>query len=309
MTTEVSVQRRKMSCEGKAKPLSPHVAAQLTGVTHVYSRTSPLALDDVTLAFPERWFTAIIGPSGAGKSTLLRTLNALLKPSCGEVWVAGMPLGSASAGELRRVRSSIGMVFQHFNLVRRLSALENVLLGRLGTVSPLRSAIGLYPRTDRELAWALLERVGLADYAWQRADTLSGGQQQRVGIARALAQRPHLILADEPVSALDAKSAEEVMALLHEITQEDGIAVVANLHTLDFVTRYADRIVGLNRGRVVFEGRPSELTPEVSARIYTTHLSNADFSSTDFSKTEGRTERERGPPTTAIPKVPRSKRF
>lgn len=151
--------------------------------------------------------------------------------------MGGTDLTRARHPDLRRVRASVGTVFQSFKLVRRLTALENVLLGRLSGWSPLRSSLGLYPCADRELAWALLERVGLADYAWQRADTLSGGQQQRVGVARALAQKPRLILADEPVSALDACGAVQVMGLLKEISQTDRIAVVANLHALDVVTQ------------------------------------------------------------------------
>ena len=198
---------------------------------------------------------------------MLRTLNGLVKPSRGEVWVAGVELGRASNAELRRVRRSVGMVFQQFNLVGRSTVLENVLVGRSGALPPWRAALGSYSSADKELAWALLERVGLADYAWRRADTLSGGQQQRVGVARALAQEPHLVLADEPVSALDVRSAADVMDLLTEISR-GGTPVVANLHLLDAVHRYADWVVALKRGRVVFEGIPTALTAEITEQIY-----------------------------------------
>ena len=198
---------------------------------------------------------------------MLRTLNGLVKPSRGEVWVAGVELGRASADELRRVRRSVGMVFQQFNLVGRSTVLENVLAGRSGALPLWRAALGTYSPADKELVWALLERVGLADYAWRRADTLSGGQQQRVGVARALAQEPRLVLADEPVSALDVRSATDVMELLTEISR-GGTPVVANLHHLDAVHRYADWVVALRRGRVVFEGPPAGFTRELTEQVY-----------------------------------------
>jgi len=240
---------------------------RLDNVHHTYPNGT-VALRGVTLELSADRFTALIGQSGAGKSTLMRVLNGLVKPTQGAIWVDGTDLTRATSGTVRRTRRKIGMVFQQFNLVRRLSALENVLLGRLGYLPTWRTSTGLYPKEEREFAMHLLSRVGMAEFAWQRADTLSGGQQQRVGIARALAQKPKLILADEPISALDPKSAAQVMELLAHINQEDGIAVVANLHFLDAVRDYAERVIGLRQGSVVFDGPPSELTPAITRKLY-----------------------------------------
>lgn len=240
---------------------------ELTNVSHTYPNGTK-ALEGVTLHLSADRFTALIGASGAGKSTLMRILNGLVKPSAGAVTVDGLELTCAKAEEVRNVRKEIGMIFQQFNLVKRLSALENVLTGRLGYMSTWRSSLRAYTREDKEVAFAMLERVGLADFAWQRADTLSGGQQQRVGVARALAQRPKLILADEPISALDPKSAEQIMDLLRSINEDDGIAVVTNLHFLDTVKDYAARIIGLNDGQLVFDGMADELDDAATERIY-----------------------------------------
>lgn len=240
---------------------------ELKSVSHTYP-SGTKALQDLNLTLTADRFTALIGASGAGKSSLMRILNALVKPSSGAVLVEGIDLAKARAAEVREVRRHVGMVFQGFNLVKRLSALENVLCGRLGYTPVWRSALGSYTRADRELAMSILERVGLADYAWQRADTLSGGQQQRVGIARALAQQPKLILADEPISALDPKSARQVMDLLRSINEDDGIAVIANLHFLDTVRDYAGRVVGLKAGKLIFDGLPTDLDSETTQRIY-----------------------------------------
>ena len=228
---------------------------RLEHVTHRYTTGAPV-LRNINLEFDSSRLTVLIGPSGAGKSSLIRVINGLVKPSEGTVTVDGVQLTRSSAATVRAARRSIGMVFQGFNLVRRLSALENVLLGRLGYMSSFSSSFRLYSRSDRELALNLLERVGLADQAWQRADTLSGGQQQRVAIARALAQQPKFILADEPISALDPASSEAVMGLLVDIQRRDGIAVIANLHHLDAVRQYADRVIALKKGEVTFDGPP-----------------------------------------------------
>ena len=225
------------------------------------------ALNDLNLKIGGG-FTAVIGPSGAGKSTLMRALNGLLPASAGQVWFQGSPLGRPGSAALRHQQRQMGMVFQSFSLVRSLSALENVLLGRLAVTSPWRSLSGWLPRGERELALHLLDRVGLADHAWQRADQLSGGQQQRVGIARALAQQPQLILADEPISALDPRSAAEVMTILHDIQAQDGLAVIANLHSLETVRSYAGRVIALRAGELVFDDRPDRLTPEVARELY-----------------------------------------
>ncbi len=240
---------------------------RLEHVTHSYANGTQ-ALRDVSLELSGASFTVLIGPSGAGKSTLMRVLNGLVKPTQGRVWLSDVEVSRAPGALVRRERRKIGMVFQQFNLVRRSTALENVLLGRLGYNPVWRTTFRAYTRSDRELAMRLLERVGMADYAWQRADTLSGGQQQRVGIARALAQEPELILADEPISALDPKSSEQVMELLRNIQREDGIAVIANLHHLDAVREYAERVIALRKGSVVFDGRPEALTPEIARELY-----------------------------------------
>ncbi len=240
---------------------------KLTEVSHTYSNGTR-ALQNITLDITADRFTALIGASGAGKSTLMRILNGLVKPKTGKVVIDGLELTKANPFEIRNTRKKIGMVFQQFNLVKRLSALENALTGRLGYMPSWRSSLKAYTRADKELAMSMLERVGLADLAWQRADTLSGGQQQRVGIARALAQQPKLILADEPISALDPKSAEQVMELLKSINQEDGIGVVANLHFLDTVRDYADRVIGLKQSEFVFDGTPTALDDIATESIY-----------------------------------------
>ena len=226
------------------------------------------ALQDISLNLDSRHFTVLIGPSGAGKSTLLRVLNGLIRPSQGQVWIGNTELTSASPAQVRVMRRQVGMVFQQFNLVKRLSALENVLLGRLGYRALWRSLLKTIPKTELELAMQVLDRVGMADFAWQRADTLSGGQQQRVGIARALAQEPKIILADEPISALDPKSSEQVMEILRSIHEQEGLTVIANLHFLGTVREYADRVVGLQKGQVIFDGGVHQLTDEVVRQLY-----------------------------------------
>jgi phosphonate transport system ATP-binding protein len=173
-----------------------------------------------------------------------------------------------SRGSLRAVRGEVGMVFQHFNLVDRLSVMSNVLVGRLKHRSWLGSLFYLFRRSDMEIAREVLERVGLMEQCWQRTDRLSGGQQQRVGIARALAQQPKFILADEPVASLDPVTSEEIMQLLREICRRDGITLLVNLHQVDLAKRFADRIIGLNAGRVVFDGTPAQLDRTAMIRIY-----------------------------------------
>jgi phosphonate transport system ATP-binding protein len=244
----------------------------LRNVSQVYPNGTT-ALQGITLELRPDRFTAMIGASGAGKSTLLRIINGLIKPSSGEVLVNnglsyGLDLVTAKPSQVLSHRRNIGMVFQQFNLVKRSTAFENVLSGRLGYMSPLRSTLKSYTKVDKELVMGMLERVGLADYAWQRADTLSGGQQQRVGIARALAQQPKMILADEPISALDPKSSSQVMNLLRDIHERDGIAVIANLHFLDTVRDYADRVLALKAGQLVFDGTVGDLTTSVTNEIY-----------------------------------------
>jgi phosphonate transport system ATP-binding protein len=240
---------------------------RLEHVTHRYANGTQ-ALNDISLGLTGASFTVLIGPSGAGKSTLMRVLNALVKPTQGRVWLGDVEVSRAPGAAVRRERRKIGMVFQQFNLIKRVTALENVLLGRMGYNPVWRTTLHAYTKADKELAMRLLDRVGMTDQAWQRADTLSGGQQQRVGIARALAQEPELILADEPISALDPKSSEQIMELLQTIQREDGIAVIANLHHLDAVREYAERVIALRAGAVVFDGRPEQLTPDIARGLY-----------------------------------------
>lgn len=223
------------------------------------------ALKDISLDIEAGSFVVILGPSGAGKSTLLRSLNGLESIQGGEILFDGVQVVPRN---LRHVRSGVAMVFQQFNLVGRLSVMTNVLTGRLARRSWLGSLLHLFRREDVELATRLLARVGLTERAWQRADKLSGGQQQRVGIARALAQQPKVILADEPVASLDPLATEEVMAMLAAINREDGITVILNLHQVDLAKRFADRVIGVNAGSIVFDGTPAQLDRHALAHIY-----------------------------------------
>jgi phosphonate transport system ATP-binding protein len=227
-----------------------------------------VALRDVDLDVGRGEFVALIGPSGAGKSTFLRCLNGLVRPTAGSVAIDGEPLTEASGEALRRIRARIGFVFQQFNLLRRLSVLDNVLVGRLGHVPVARSLVGWFPPADVTKARATLGRVGLADLAERRADTLSGGQQQRVAIARALVQEPRVLLADEPMASLDPALSHTVMEILERINREDGLTVITSLHVLEMATRYAGRVVGLSAGRVVYDGPPSGLSDSVAASIF-----------------------------------------
>jgi phosphonate transport system ATP-binding protein len=236
-------------------------------VTKVYNR-DVRALNDVSFDVPKGQFLAVIGLSGSGKSTLLRCLNRLIDPTSGRILFDGQDVTAANETELRRIRRRIGMVFQHFNLVHRSSVLTNVLSGRLGYVNPAWSFINRFPSADIENAHKQLARVGLADKANNRADALSGGQQQRVGIARALMQDPDMILADEPVASLDPVLAHGIMQYLEQINKEDGVTVLCSLHFLDLVHRYADRVVALNQGELVFDGPPTEIDDQKFKDIY-----------------------------------------
>jgi len=228
----------------------------------------PRALDGIDLDIGRGEFVALIGPSGAGKSTLLRCLNGLVVPTAGQIQVGDQTVTGASPEALRRVRAGIGFVFQQFNLLRRLTVLENALLGRLAHASPWRSLAGWFAPADVARAEATLARVGLDGQAGRRVDTLSGGQQQRVAIARALVQAPAVILADEPMASLDPALAHTVMELLRRINREDGITVVASLHVLELAQAYGQRIVGLSRGRVVHDGPPTSLDAAATERIF-----------------------------------------
>jgi phosphonate transport system ATP-binding protein len=237
----------------------------LENLSVAYPKTGTV-LSSVSLAVRRGEFVVLLGRSGAGKSSLLRAINYLVRPSSGSIVVEGIgALGSRHS--LRRHRLRTGMIFQQHQLVLRLTALDNVLLGCVGRYATWRS-FGPMRRADVALAFDCLERVGLAERALRRADELSGGQRQRVGIARALAQQPALLLVDEPVASLDPQTAETIMGLLHEICRANRLTALVSLHQLDLARRYADRIVGLAGGRIVFDGAPGELGDDHLVRIY-----------------------------------------
>ncbi|GJQ34706.1 MAG: phosphonates import ATP-binding protein PhnC [Anaerolineaceae bacterium] len=226
------------------------------------------ALTNVSFDVPKGQFLAVIGLSGSGKSTLLRCINRLIEPTSGTIVWNDIDVTAASDEELRRIRRKIGMVFQHFNLVHRSSVLTNILAGRLGYVNPAWSLVNRFPKSDMENAYKQLERVGIADKANHRADELSGGQQQRVGIARAMMQNPDMILADEPVASLDPVLAHSIMQYLEKINKEDGVTVLCSLHFLDLVHRYADRVVALKEGILMFDGLPKDIDDAKFKDIY-----------------------------------------
>jgi phosphonate transport system ATP-binding protein len=227
-----------------------------------------VALDDLSLEVPDGQFLVIIGLSGSGKSTLLRCINRLVEPTAGKIWIDDVEITALNSAQLREQRKKIGMIFQQFNLAKRSSVLTNVLTGRLGSVSPWQSVFGSFPDADYQRALVNLERVGIPEKAYQRADTLSGGQQQRVAIARALMQEPRIMLADEPVASLDPATSHSVLRYLEEINQHDGITVLCNLHFLSLARRYATRVIALKAGRIVFDGGPLEIDQDRFRAIY-----------------------------------------
>jgi len=213
-------------------------------------------------------FFAIIGPSGAGKSTLIRCVNRLVEPTGGQVLFHGVDLLQLDQARLREARRNIGMIFQEFNLIERLSVMDNVLTGRLGYTGTLRSLMRMFTAEDIRQALALLDRVGLGEYVDKRADRLSGGQRQRVGIARALIQNPRMLLVDEPTSSLDPKISREVMGLIREIAREFHIPVLCNIHDVELATEFCTHVIGLQDGVKKFEGRPAELNAQALHEIY-----------------------------------------
>ncbi len=225
-------------------------------------------LNNINLTIGEGELVVIVGLSGAGKSTLLRSINRLNDISEGNIIINGQSITHASGAGLRRIRRGIGMIFQNFNLVKRSTVLRNVLSGRVGHHSTLRTMLGMFPAEDTQLAMDALERVNIRDKAYSRADQLSGGQQQRVSIARALAQEPQIILADEPVASLDPLTTRQVMDDLRRINRDLKITTIINLHFIDLAREYATRIIGLRAGEIVFDGTPEEATDEAFAHIY-----------------------------------------
>ena len=244
-------------------------------------RTGDRALKGVSLDVPDGQVMALIGPSGAGKSTLIRCVNRLVEPTSGQILLNDLPINKLSQAQLRRARRSMGMIFQEYALVERLSVMENVLSGRLGYVSFWRSYTRKFPQSDIDAAFDLLERVGLADMIDKRADELSGGQRQRVGICRALIQHPELLLVDEPTASLDPKTSRQIMRLICELCKERGLSAIINIHDVMLAQMFAERIVGLRLGEIVYDGPPDGLTAEVLTEIYgeedwTATIRNAD---------------------------------
>ena len=246
----------------------------LDRVTRRFGAT--LAVADVSLEIRPGSFVGVIGRSGAGKSTLLRMINRLVDPSEGRILFDGVDVTGLRGRALREWRARAAMIFQQFNLVPRLDVLTNVLLGRLSRHRTLPSLLNRFTDAERAMAVEALERLDLLAHAFQRAGTLSGGQQQRVAIARALMQQPSMLLADEPIASLDPRNAARVMDSLRAINREEGLTILCNLHTLDAARQYCQRILGLAKGRVVFDGAPAELTPAVMRAIY--HVEGHDLS-------------------------------
>ncbi|MEX2542170.1 MAG: phosphonate ABC transporter ATP-binding protein [Trueperaceae bacterium] len=230
--------------------------------------TGDLALNGVSLTVPPGQVLALIGPSGAGKSTLIRCINRLVEPTRGAIFLGDEELTRLKSAGLRRARRKMGMIFQEYALVERLTVMENVLSGRLGYTGFWRSYLRRFPQSDIDRAFQLLDRVGLDAYVDKRADALSGGQRQRVGIARALMQDPDLLLVDEPTASLDPKTSRQIMRLITELAGEHGVAAIINIHDVSLAQQFARRVVGLRLGEIVFDGGPEALDDKVLTTIY-----------------------------------------
>ena len=232
-----------------------------------YGRDEPV-LKELDLRVEGSSVVAIVGASGAGKSTMLRCINRLVEPTSGSIRLNGTELVTLKGAALRRARRKIGMVFQGFNLIDRLTVMENVLAGRLGYVNLYQAIARRYPREDIERAFSLMERVGIAHYANKRADALSGGERQRVGVVRALMQEPEVLLADEPTASLDPRTSEQIMILLQSLASELSLPVLINIHNVAQARTYTERIVGLRHGKMIFDGTPGEFTRDALDAIY-----------------------------------------
>jgi len=243
----------------------------IKNLSKAYNSNDNKALSKISLTVNSGEFISIIGPSGAGKSTLLRCINRMVDATEGDIVFNGQNITKVNGKMLRKVRTNIGMVFQNYNLVNRLSVLENVLHGRLGHKSTIGGALGLYTETEKEKAFDLLDKLGMVKFAYKRCDELSGGQKQRVGIARALMQNPKLILCDEPISSLDPNSSAVIMDYLLEINRMMNITCIVNLHQVNYAVQYADRIIGINGGAVVYDGPSKTVDDNHLAEIYKSH--------------------------------------
>jgi phosphonate transport system ATP-binding protein len=231
-------------------------------------KTGDVAINGVDLKVEKGQMMALIGPSGAGKSTLIRCVNRLETPTSGEIWLNDQNIVKLRSGKLRKARRNMGMIFQEYALVERLTVMENVLSGRLGYVGFWRSYLRKFPQADIQAAFKLLEKVGLEKMFNKRADELSGGQRQRVGIARALIQKPDILLVDEPTASLDPKTSRQIMRLITELCVEQQLAAIINIHDVALAQMFAERIVGLRDGRIVYDGSPDDLKPDVLTEIY-----------------------------------------
>jgi phosphonate transport system ATP-binding protein len=240
---------------------------RIKGLSKRY-RTGDLALKGIDLEVPDGQVMALIGPSGAGKSTVIRCINRLVAPTAGSIALNDTEITGLGSADLRRVRRRLGMIFQEYALVERLTVMENVLSGRLGYVGFWQSWLRRFPQSDIEEAFRLLQRVGLDQMADKRADELSGGQRQRVGICRALIQNPELLLVDEPTASLDPKTSRQIMRLIKELCAERKLSAIINIHDVMLAQMFAERIVGLRLGEIVYDGPPNELTPAVLTSIY-----------------------------------------
>ena len=235
------------------------------------------ALKNLNLEIKDGDFIIIVGLTGEGKSTLLRTVNNLVKPSTGTVYLEDKNVTNARKKELKQIRSQIGMIFQTFNLVNRSTVLKNVLTGRLSNISTIRSILGLWPKDQKQMAFEALNQVEILEKAYVRASNLSGGQQQRVGIARALSQKPKVMLADEPVASLDPITSRVVMSYLKKINNELGITTIVNLHFLDLAKEFGDRLIGLRDGKLVFDGNVNDVSDEDFENIYGRSIKSSDL--------------------------------
>ncbi|MBU8907415.1 phosphonate ABC transporter ATP-binding protein [Desertibacillus haloalkaliphilus] len=233
-----------------------------------YPKATSYALSDIDLSFKQGEFICILGKSGAGKSTFIRCLNGLQRPSKGEVSVDGIDISKQNEASLRKVRKQMGMIFQHFNLIPRISVLQNVLTGTFGTRPPLKNLLGLFSKQELEVAKRAIENVELVEQMNRRVEALSGGQKQRVGIARALIQQPTVFLGDEPVASLDPGTANKIFELLIQIHRDHQLLTIINVHDVTLAKQFATRILALRDGALIFDGTPQELTDDIYKKIY-----------------------------------------